>query len=206
MAGPCRIWRYVLFAPSIGADVTAYQYTESFPSPHLSPPRSMRKLQRKCHRLLHLDHACGFQHHDASPSYEPQGLLVSTRLLLDPIEIHRPAVFDQNRQPGPMVLKRENATGLCIGRSPAYTTSKTQNAGLPGPREWILLPRAIKSFPFSTLGPSGAVVVNGHGQKGGNHRRCWRYPFLDIEFLMKRVAEKIPQLPPQLHHLDSATR
>jgi hypothetical protein len=66
-----------------------------------------------------------------------------------------------------MVIKSGNATGLTIGRANDIC-SYARIYPHPGvSREWAILPFDTKSGPFSDVGDSGSVVVDGQGRIGG---------------------------------------
>ena len=69
-----------------------------------------------------------------------------------------------------MVIKRGGATGVTIGRANnifskiRYFSSKAEPQTS---QEWCILPFDNKHAPFSDVGDSGSVIVDGRGRIGG---------------------------------------
>ncbi|KIO03705.1 hypothetical protein M404DRAFT_15684 [Pisolithus tinctorius Marx 270] len=85
-------------------------------------------------------------------------------------ETRRPQMVDQDGEKYIMVLKNGGKTGLIIGRANgvfSYTRYYFENS--PGiiSKEWAILPADSKSVPFSALGDSGSIIVDGSGRIDG---------------------------------------
>jgi hypothetical protein len=85
-------------------------------------------------------------------------------------EMRHPQMVDKEGEKCIMVLKNGGRTGRTMGRANnvfSYTRYCFENN--PGiiSKEWAILPANSRSGPFSALGDSGSVIVDGGGRFGG---------------------------------------
>lgn len=85
-------------------------------------------------------------------------------------DMRRPQMIDQDGEKCIMVLKNGSKTGRTIGRANnVFSYTRRYFANGPGSisKEWAILPADSRSGPFSALGDSGSVIVDGRGRIGG---------------------------------------
>ncbi|KAI6142940.1 hypothetical protein BKA82DRAFT_4376803 [Pisolithus tinctorius] len=85
-------------------------------------------------------------------------------------ETRRPQMVDQDGEKYIMVLKNGGKTGLPISRANGVISYIRYYVGnSPGiiSKEWAILPADSKSVPFSALGDSGSIIVDGSGRIDG---------------------------------------
>ena len=85
-------------------------------------------------------------------------------------EMHHPQTVNQDGKKCIMVLKNGSGTGRTIGCANSifsYTRYCFENSPSVISKEWAILPADSRAGPFSALGDSGSVIVDGDGRMGG---------------------------------------
>lgn len=171
-----RVLGHIIFSAPIGVGVGIDQFTEDFATIEID--RSKINANNFIGNVVDLrtqipsseftekmySHLQGFKY--------PADRLLRLRGTIPDNEMRNPSTVDQNGEKCIMVIKRGSATNLTIGRANNilsyarhYFDDDDENPETS--KEWAILPYDKRSGPFSDVGDSGSVIVDGLGRIGG---------------------------------------
>ncbi|KAH7910996.1 hypothetical protein BJ138DRAFT_1151683 [Hygrophoropsis aurantiaca] len=172
-----RILGHVILSPPIKVNVGSEGYTEDWAIIEIDAHKINKSnfngnaIDLGTRPESEYNHMIHPNNRNAESFKYPGNRLLMLKNTISDEEMRSPTTYDQDNEPCTMVMKRGLTTGLTIGRANnicSYTRFyKGYGIEAAASKEWSILPHDKSSGPFSDIGDSGSVVVDGCGRIGG---------------------------------------